>query len=112
MLLNYLAAVHLFNPLGILNMSDLNNSSTSIFGWKGVWIAVILAALFLGILYLAMSNEPDYMPSNQAGNKHSQHGSSHSMAKENAAPTAAEMNMSSAEHAAHQQQSASSAHSH
>ena len=32
-------------------------------GWKAIIIATILSALFLGIFYLAMSNEPDYMPS-------------------------------------------------
>lgn len=34
-------------------------------GWKALIIATILSALFLGIFYLAMSNEPDYMPSKQ-----------------------------------------------
>ena len=32
-------------------------------GWKAIVIATILSVLFLGIFYLAMSNEPDYMPS-------------------------------------------------
>ncbi len=32
-------------------------------GWKALIIAAILSVLFLGIFYLAMSNEPDYMPS-------------------------------------------------
>ncbi|MDQ8936200.1 hypothetical protein [Acinetobacter rudis] len=34
-------------------------------GWKALIIATVLSILFLGIFYLAMSNEPDYMPSKQ-----------------------------------------------
>ncbi len=34
-------------------------------GWKGLLIAAVLSVLFLGIFYMAMSNEPDYMPSKQ-----------------------------------------------
>ena len=34
-------------------------------GWKGLLIAAVLSVLFLGIFYVAMSNEPDYMPSKQ-----------------------------------------------
>nr|WP_213067235.1 hypothetical protein [Acinetobacter sp. CFCC 10889] len=34
-------------------------------GWKGLLIAFILSALFLIIFYLAIQNEPDYMPSKQ-----------------------------------------------
>lgn len=34
-------------------------------GWKGLFVAFILSILFLGIFYLAMENEPDYMPSKQ-----------------------------------------------
>ena len=42
-----------------------NNSSPekSPWGWKAVIIVCILGALFMGIFYLAISNEPDYMPS-------------------------------------------------
>ncbi|AXY59241.1 hypothetical protein [Acinetobacter sp. WCHAc010052] len=32
-------------------------------GWKGLLIGFILSAFFLGFFYLAVSNEPDYMPS-------------------------------------------------
>ena len=32
-------------------------------GWKGLLVAVILSVFFLGFFYLAVSNEPDYMPS-------------------------------------------------
>ena len=35
-------------------------------GWKALLVAFILSVLFLGIFYLAMENEPDYMPSKQA----------------------------------------------
>lgn len=34
-------------------------------GWKGLFIAAVLSVFFLGIFYMAMSNEPDYMPSKQ-----------------------------------------------
>ena len=33
--------------------------------WKWIGIPVIIAAIFMGILYLAMANEPDYMPAQQ-----------------------------------------------
>ena len=42
-------------------------------GWKGLLIAAILSVLFLGIFYLAMANEPDYMPSQQQKNASQQH---------------------------------------
>ena len=37
-------------------------------GWKGLFIAAVLSVFFLGIFYMAMSNEPDYMPSQQKKN--------------------------------------------
>lgn len=46
----------------------MNNAVTpekNAWGWKGVIIATVLSVLFLVIFYLAMSNEPDYMPSQQ-----------------------------------------------
>lgn len=46
-------------------MSNENLASKSIFGWKGVIIACVLGSIFMAILYLAISNEPDYMPSQQ-----------------------------------------------
>jgi hypothetical protein len=82
-------------------MSKPDTTTNSIFGWKGVAIAVVFTIVFLGIFYLAMHNEPDYMPSKQRGNAHMQHSADH--------PSAAEMQMSSAEHAAHQFSSADSA---
>ncbi len=45
-------------------MSDeYTKSDKSIFGWKGVIIAIVFAVLFLGFLFLSISQEPDYMPS-------------------------------------------------
>lgn len=46
-------------------MSDMNSPEKSPWGWKAVIIATILSCLFLGFFYIAMSNEPDYMPSQQ-----------------------------------------------
>ena len=43
-------------------MSDKNSSESAILGWKFVLIVGVLSAIFLGFFYLAMSNEPDYMP--------------------------------------------------
>lgn len=34
-------------------------------GWKALIVAFILSIIFLGIFYLAMENDPDYMPSQQ-----------------------------------------------
>ena len=45
-------------------MSDeYAKSDKSIFGWKGVIIVLVFAAIFLGFLFLSIANEPDYMPS-------------------------------------------------
>ena len=45
-------------------MSDeYTKSDKSIFGLKGVIIAIVFAVLFLGFLFLSISQEPDYMPS-------------------------------------------------
>jgi len=46
-------------------MSDKNSSESSVLGWKFVLIVGVLSAIFLGFFYLAMSNEPDYMPGAQ-----------------------------------------------
>ncbi|AIL79159.1 MULTISPECIES: hypothetical protein [Acinetobacter] len=52
-------------------MSDKNSSESAILGWKFVLIVGVLSAIFLGFFYLAMSNEPDYMP--RAQRKAQQH---------------------------------------
>lgn len=42
-------------------------------GWKALAIAFILGSIFLGFFYLAVSNEPDYMPSQQHKQNAQQH---------------------------------------
>ena len=70
-------------------MTDQNTPEKSPWGWKALIIAAILSAIFLLIFYVAISNEPDYMPSQQ--NK--------------TAPTAAEQHhMTDVEHAAMSEQ--------
>ncbi|OEY95879.1 hypothetical protein [Acinetobacter qingfengensis] len=92
-------------------MTDENSTSKSIFGWKGVLIATVCAAAFLAILYLAIGNEPDYMPSQKMKQQttqkqeHSTHAASHDMNM-----SAEEMHMSSAEHAMMTASPASHAH--
>lgn len=56
--------MHLQHIRDIL-MSDKNSSESAILGWKFVLIVGVLSAIFLGFFYLAMSNEPDYMPGAQ-----------------------------------------------
>ena len=46
-------------------MNDIVTPEKNAWGWKGAIIAAVLSVLFLAIFYLAMSNEPGYMPSQQ-----------------------------------------------
>ena len=46
-------------------MREKLSPEKSIWGWKLLIIAIILAFLFMWVFYLAMNNEPDYMPMNQ-----------------------------------------------
>lgn len=46
-------------------MADNTSPEKSPWGWKALIIAFILSGFFLGIFYLAITNEPDYMPSHQ-----------------------------------------------
>ena len=80
-------------------------------GWKALAVAFVLAALFLGIFYLAVTNEPDYMPSHQQKNATQQHAfkTSPTMSQETA-PSAEHAAMSEEEHQQHH--AASTAHSH
>ena len=44
------------------NSSSDHTESTTL-GWKFVAIVAVLTSIFFTCLYLAMSSEPDYMPS-------------------------------------------------
>ena len=45
----------------------------SFWGWKLLAISIVLSCIFMGIFYLAITNEPDYMPSQQQKNTQQQH---------------------------------------
>ncbi|MDN5511215.1 hypothetical protein [Acinetobacter sp.] len=87
-----------------------NNSSPekSPWGWKALIIFCILGAVFMGIFYLAISNEPDYMPSQKRNQTHTAHQQQSSASE----PTAGEMNMTEAEHAQMAEHDASTAAGH
>lgn len=73
-------------------MSDASSSTKKPL-WRSpmVYVAVILSCFFLGFFYLAVTNEPDYMPSQDPKGAHQMnHGSG---------KTAAEMGMTEEEHA-------------
>lgn len=42
-----------------------NDSESTVLGWKFIVIVAVLTSIFFTFLYLAMSNEPDYMPSHK-----------------------------------------------
>lgn len=46
-------------------MVDHSSPEHSPWGWKALIVAVILGCFFMGFFYLAVTNEPDYMPSQQ-----------------------------------------------
>lgn len=99
-------------------MTDHSSPEKSPWGWKALIIAVILSCIFMGIFYMAVTNEPDYMPSqkNKESQQHAfknapvmseealaeagQHKQEHQQASEHSHETAAEHNMSAEEHAA------------
>ncbi|ENV14847.1 DUF4199 domain-containing protein [Acinetobacter sp. RIT698] len=54
------------------NDSNKLSPEKSFWGWKLLIIAIILSCIFMGIFYLAITNEPDYMPS-QKQNAAQQH---------------------------------------
>ncbi len=60
------------------NTSNKLSPEKSFWGWKLLIIAIILSCIFLGIFYLAMQNEPDYMP-----NKQQKMGQQHDMSQMN-----------------------------
>ena len=117
-------------------MTDHSSPEKSPWGWKALIIAIILSIIFMIIFYAAISNEPDYMPS-QKNKETSQHhafkdspvmsaedlaeAEKQKLARENAATTstessAAEHHMSAEEHAAmskdHAEHTSGPAHGH
>ena len=59
-----------------MSTSNKLSPEKSGWGWKLLIVAVVLGSLFLWLIYLAVSNDADYMPSQQK--KHMQH-MNHSM---------------------------------
>lgn len=45
--------------------SQKNSNEETVLGWKFVIIVGVLSTIFLSFFYLAMSQEPDYMPGAQ-----------------------------------------------
>lgn len=54
-------------------MTELTSPETTPWGWKALIIFCALGAVFMGIFWLAVSNEPDYMPSQQHKQDTQQH---------------------------------------
>lgn len=54
-------------------MTDHTSPEKSPWGWKALILFTIGGILFLGFFYLAMNNEPDYMPSQKAKENTQQH---------------------------------------
>ncbi len=76
-------------------MTDNTSPEKSPWGWKALIIAFILSAFFLGFFYLAVNNEPDYMPSQKRAEAEKQKNPSAA-----SAPASTEMHhMSADEHA-------------
>lgn len=96
-------------------MTDHSSPEKSPWGWKALIIACILGLLFMVFFWLAVSNEPDYMPSQQKKDNTQQHAfkNAPAMSQEQMAeaqqqkeareaaqkPAAADMNMTENEHA-------------
>lgn len=51
-------------------MTDHSSPEKSPWGWKALIIAIILSCFFMGFFYLAVTNEPDYMPSQKNKETH------------------------------------------
>ncbi|OTG75164.1 hypothetical protein B9T26_06225 [Acinetobacter sp. ANC 4169] len=110
-------------------MTDQSSPEKSPWGWRALIIFCILGALFMGLFWLAVSNEPDYMPSQQKKDNTQQHAfkNAPAMSQEQMAEaqqqqqareaatsqSAAEMHMTEEEHAHMTDHAeASSAHGH
>lgn len=65
---NYIQFIQYFFLLWIFIMVDHSSPEHSPWGWKALIVAVILGCFFMGFFYLAVTNEPDYMPSQQQKN--------------------------------------------
>ncbi|MCJ8161628.1 hypothetical protein [Acinetobacter zhairhuonensis] len=94
-------------------MSDNTSPEKSPWGWKALIIATILSIIFLVVFYLAMKNEPDYMPGKQREAREAQANSSMQAQQTGSTEhnmSAEEHQMSADEHAAMNDSSASTAH--
>ncbi|RKG30537.1 hypothetical protein [Acinetobacter tianfuensis] len=96
-------------------MTDQSSPEKSPWGWKALILFSVLSLLFMGFFWLAVTNEPDYMPSQQKKDQTTQHAfksapamSEESLAKAQAdkeareaasAQSASEMQMSEEQHA-------------
>ncbi len=47
------------------NDSNKLSPEKSFWGWKLLIVAIILSCIFMGIFYMAITNDPEYMPSHQ-----------------------------------------------
>ena len=95
-------------------MSDMNSPEKSPWGWKAAIIATILSCLFLGFFYIAMSNEPDYMPSQQRAKNHANMMSNDAVAEKDKTATHSNdmMQMSDDDMQSMQNHSSNTEHSH
>lgn len=89
-------------------------------GWKALALAFVLGFIFLGFFYMAVSNEPDYMPSHKyrAAQENAQSGHAHgattpaATAEEHSMSAEEHANMDSAAHQATTEHSTDAAHGH
>ncbi|WP_151982035.1 hypothetical protein [Acinetobacter guerrae] len=65
-------------------MREKLSPEKSIWGWKLLIVAIILAFLFMVVFYLALNNEPDYMPSHKQKQMQMQHQMQSDSAKDDA----------------------------
>ncbi len=65
------------------NNQTPDDSQSTVLGWKFIAIVAVLTSIFFTFLYLAMSSEPDYMPSHKqkVGNEQKNASASQSVEK-------------------------------
>ena len=56
-----------------MHMTERLTPEKSPWGWKALFIFCILGGIFMFIFWLAVTNEPDYMPSQQQKQNTQQH---------------------------------------